>query len=225
MWHFQCWQFFCLEKSCNQRIELTEWCGLTQPSWECCHRGQHRETEITGRWRCPFVKCLSESLGVDVKVTRVVCSHHFLTPTAEPSVLTTALKWPWTMTLTSFLDSVLISMKRKVSINMGFHTWLLPLVKILSPHFNKPRVGSWVAQIVKESACNAGNPSSIARSGRYLEKGMATHSSILSWRIPWREEPGRLQCMGSQRVGHNWATNTKCQYRYDWKTLIWYKVL
>ena len=41
-----------------------------------------------------------------------------------------------------------------------------------------------------------------------LEKGMATHSSILGWRIPWTEEPGRLQSMGSQRVGHDWATNT-----------------
>ena len=36
-----------------------------------------------------------------------------------------------------------------------------------------------------------------------LEKGMATHSSILAWRIPWMEEPGRLQLMGLQRVGHN----------------------
>ena len=36
-----------------------------------------------------------------------------------------------------------------------------------------------------------------------LEKGMATHSSILAWRIPWTEEPGRLQSMGSQRVGHD----------------------
>ena len=36
-----------------------------------------------------------------------------------------------------------------------------------------------------------------------LEKGMATHSSILIWRIPWTEEPGGLQFMGSQRVGHN----------------------
>ena len=41
-----------------------------------------------------------------------------------------------------------------------------------------------------------------------LEKEMATHSSVLAWRIPWTEEPGRLQSMGSQRVGHNWATNT-----------------
>ena len=38
------------------------------------------------------------------------------------------------------------------------------------------------------------------------EKGMATHSSILAWRIPWTEEPGRLQSMGLQRVRHNWMT-------------------
>ena len=36
-----------------------------------------------------------------------------------------------------------------------------------------------------------------------LEKGMATHSSILAWRIPWIEEPGGLQSMGLQRVGHD----------------------
>ena len=36
-----------------------------------------------------------------------------------------------------------------------------------------------------------------------LEEGMTTHSSILAWRIPWTEEPGRLQSMGSQRAGHN----------------------
>ena len=36
-----------------------------------------------------------------------------------------------------------------------------------------------------------------------LEKEMATHSNTLAWKIPWTEEPGRLQSMGSQRVGHN----------------------
>ena len=41
-----------------------------------------------------------------------------------------------------------------------------------------------------------------------LEKEMATHSSILAWRVPWAEEPDGLQSMGSQRVGHNWATST-----------------
>ena len=95
----------------------------------------------------------------------------------------------------------------------------------------------------KESDCNAGDPGSVAGSGRFpgegigyplqsswtslvaqlvrnlpvvqkacvqplawkdpLEKGTATHSSILTWRIPWTEEPGRLQPMGLQRVGHD----------------------
>ena len=41
-----------------------------------------------------------------------------------------------------------------------------------------------------------------------LEKGRATHSSILAWRIPWTEEPGRLQFMGSQRIRHDWKNNT-----------------
>ena len=38
-----------------------------------------------------------------------------------------------------------------------------------------------------------------------LEEGMATHSNILAWRIPWTEEPGGLQFIGSQRVGHSWS--------------------
>ena len=41
-----------------------------------------------------------------------------------------------------------------------------------------------------------------------LEKEMAAHSSILNWRIPWTEEPGGLQSMGSQRVGQDLVTNT-----------------
>ena len=39
-----------------------------------------------------------------------------------------------------------------------------------------------------------------------LEKEMATHSSVLAWKMPWTEEPGRLQSMGSQRVRHNLGT-------------------
>ena len=39
------------------------------------------------------------------------------------------------------------------------------------------------------------------------EKAMAPHSSTLAWKIPWMEEPGRLQSMGSLRVGYNWATS------------------
>ena len=47
-----------------------------------------------------------------------------------------------------------------------------------------------------------------------LEKGMATHSNVLAWRIPWINEPGRLQSTGSQRVRHNQATTTQTSYIY-----------
>ena len=45
-----------------------------------------------------------------------------------------------------------------------------------------------------------------------LEKKMAIHSSVLAWKIPWMEEPGRLQSMGSQRVGHDWATSLSLHF-------------
>ena len=60
--------------------------------------------------------------------------------------------------------------------------------------------------MVKNTPANAGdsrNTGSIPGSEDTLEKGMATHSSIFAWRILWREEPGGLQSMGSQRVGHD----------------------
>ena len=62
---------------------------------------------------------------------------------------------------------------------------------------------SLVAQTVKHlPTMRETRVQSLGREGP-LEKEMATHSSILAWKIPWTEEPGRLQSMGSQRVGHN----------------------
>ena len=62
----------------------------------------------------------------------------------------------------------------------------------------------------KEFACNAGS-----------EKAMVPHSSTLAWKIPWAEEPGRLQSMGSLRVGHDWATSlslfTFMHWRRKWQ--------
>ena len=49
----------------------------------------------------------------------------------------------------------------------------------------------------KESACNAGDSGSVPELGRFPGKGMATHSSILAWRVPWTEKTGGLQSMGS----------------------------
>ena len=54
-----------------------------------------------------------------------------------------------------------------------------------------------------------------------MEKAMAPHSSTLAWKIPWTEEPGRLQSMGSLRVGHDWATSlslfTFMHWRRKWQ--------
>ena len=55
----------------------------------------------------------------------------------------------------------------------------------------------------KESACNVGDPGSIQSQEDPRKKGMATHSSVLAWRIPRTGEPGRLPSMGSHRVGHD----------------------
>ena len=55
----------------------------------------------------------------------------------------------------------------------------------------------------KASAYNAGDLGSIPGSGRSPGEGNGTHSSIHAWKIPWTEEPGGLQSMGSQRVGHD----------------------
>ena len=59
----------------------------------------------------------------------------------------------------------------------------------------------------KASTYNAGDMSSIPGSGSSPGEGNETHSSILAWKIPWVEEPGRLQSMGLQRVGHDWMTS------------------
>ena len=74
-------------------------------------------------------------------------------------------------------------------------------------HLSKLRA-SLVAQLVK-------NLPAVQESGVWSlgqddppEKEMATHSSILAWKIPWTEEPGGLQSIGSQRVMHDWVTNT-----------------
>ena len=60
-----------------------------------------------------------------------------------------------------------------------------------------------MAQTAKNPQCNAGDVGSILSQEDPLEEGMATHSSILAWRIPWTEESGGLQSMGLQRIGHD----------------------
>ena len=67
------------------------------------------------------------------------------------------------------------------------------------------KTASWVVLVLKSLPANAGNIRDVGSSpglGRFLEEGMATLSSILIWRVPWTEEPGSLQSIGSQGVRH-----------------------
>ena len=75
------------------------------------------------------------------------------------------------------------------------HTYLFEWASLVAQMINSPPAmqETWVWPLGQEDP---------------LEKGIATHSSILAWRIPWTEEPHRLQSMGSPRVRHNWVTNT-----------------
>ena len=53
------------------------------------------------------------------------------------------------------------------------------------------------------------------------EKKMAVHSSTIAWKISWTEEPGRLQSMGSQRVGHDWAISVQFSH---WRNVAWHQL-
>ena len=76
-------------------------------------------------------------------------------------------------------------------------------------------LASLVAQMVKSPpAIQETRVQSLGRED-LLEKEMATHSSILAWRIPWTEEPGRLQSNRQQRVGHNRVTNAFALYIFN----------
>ena len=73
--------------------------------------------------------------------------------------------------------------------------WDIQIIGGLGPHGGLPRCG-------KQSACQC-ERTQVPSLGREdpLEEGMITHSTILVWRISWTEDPGRIQSMGSQRVG------------------------
>ena len=82
----------------------------------------------------------------------------------------------------------------------------VPLTTIHTAYFKRHMIflgGFQGGSDGKESACNAGDQVQPLGWEDLLEKGEATHAGILAFRIPWTKEPGRLQSMGSQRVGHD----------------------
>ena len=75
-----------------------------------------------------------------------------------------------------------------------------------------------MAQVVKNLPANAGDAGSIRFLSQEdaLEEKMATHSSTLAWEVPWAEEPGGLQSLRSQRIGHDLATEHIAESGVGW---------
>ena len=83
---------------------------------------------------------------------------------------------------------------------VGFSSWMFPFVY--------PATAVWSNHLAEDLGWISG-------SGRSPGGGMATHSSILAWRIPWTEEAGGLQSMGLQKVRHDWATKHVMRRKED----------
>jgi len=110
------------------------------------------------------------------------------------------------------------------------HQWTTPCQAPLSLGFLRQEYWSGMPFPSPGDLQNPGiKPVSPALTGRFLttklpgklEKAMAPHSSTLAWKVPWREEPGRLQSMGSILIGHDWATSlslfTFTHWRRKWQ--------
>ena len=113
-------------------------------------------------------------------------------------------------------QQVIFSALHVCALSYSFWSFLVDIFLALGPFFIHVLINSlfniWrdrtslVAQVVKRLPTMWETQVQSLGQEDPLENEMATHSSILAWKIPWTEEPGRLQSMGSQRVGHDWAT-------------------
>ena len=100
---------------------------------------------------------------------------------------------------------------RKVSMALNFDK-LSPKI-IFRNLYSSRRLPQWLSD--KENPCSSGDAGEAGLTlGQEdpLEEEMATHSSILAWKIPWLEEPGGLLSMGLQRIGHDWAIELVCPH-------------
>ena len=86
-----------------------------------------------------------------------------------------------------------------------------------------------LAGMVKNPSANAGDIGSIMDWEHLLEEALASHSSILAWKIPWSEKPDRLQSIGSHKVGHDWSnlacTNALCHKGKLYEHMMRYLIL
>ena len=107
------------------------------------------------------------------------------------------LEWNSTIVAWEFASKVIFSLPRKIKKSFSRH-FAFVIMESSAPYW-----ASLVAHTIKHLPTMWKTRVQSLGWEDCLEKEMATHSSILAWKIPWMEEPGRLQSMGSQRVGHD----------------------
>ena len=116
-------------------------------------------------------------------------------------------------------ENILLGLSRRPSFNLTVLGAPIRLrTKLTNGTFTEGCADSWASlmvQMVKDTPAMWETWVRSLGQESPQEEGIATHSSILSWRIPWTEEPCGPQSMGSQRVGHNWATKYSTQHSAD----------
>ena len=130
-------------------------------------------------------------------------------------------KYPITIELTKMFGLFLLHCTEKPKQGFGQPSIIVALLfKMSALSFSVESLWSWVSWLYRQgfvwtllfhfSILSVLMP-------KCLEKAMAPHSSTLAWKIPWTEEPGRLQSMGSLRVGHDWVTSLSLFTFMHWR--------
>ena len=115
--------------------------------------------------------------------------------------------WDWLEDYTAICSALYSSASSHLFWTVSLRLWEDRGLTIL--HIQHPLLWTFTEQLLWWKTVKRLPPMRVWSLGREvpLEKEMATHSSILAWKIPWTEEPGRLQSMGSQGVRHDWVTS------------------
>ena len=173
--------------------------------WKCCTQcaskfGKLSSKQSTGKGQCSF-QSQRRAMPKNIQTTVLISNPGIeSTSSAYFTHLLTGVIINIITSLSSF-TLVTIMLLAKINVKSGFKTgWALSEV-FLGGAVVKNLLAiqkMWVRSLNKEDT---------------LEEEMAAHSSVLAWKIPWTEEPGRLQSMGSQRVRQDWATKHSTETR------------
>ena len=127
--------------------------------------------------------------------------------------------------LDGITDSMGMGLGRLRELVMDREVWRAAIHRVAK---SRTRLSDWTEETLKASqvALVVKNPPAVPETQEMqvwflgqedpLEEEMATYSSVLAWKIPWTEEPGRLQSIGLHRIRHNWS-NWACTHRIHWK--------